>query len=135
MKQAIRSSSPAKIWTGRILTALVVLFMSFDSITKLLRVDAVMKASAQLGFTPDDISAIGAILLACIVIYLVPRTSILGAILLTGYLGGAVATNLRMGTPLFTNLLFPVYFGIIVWAGLFLREQRVHEIFFLRRVR
>jgi hypothetical protein len=131
--QTQQSVSKKRVWTGRILTALAVLFMLFDSITKLLRVDAVVKASAQLGFTPEDISVIGSILLICVIVYVIPRTSILGAILLTGYFGGAVATNLRMGTPLFSNILFPVYFGIIVWAGLFLREQRVSRIFFLRK--
>lgn len=131
--KANESLSKTRLWTGRILTAIAVLFMLFDSVTKLLRVDAVMKASAQLGFTPGDITAIGAILMLCVIVYVVPRTSILGAILLTGYFGGAVATNLRMGTPLFSNILFPVYFGIIVWAGLFLREQRVSRIFFLRK--
>lgn len=117
------------LWTGRIITGLVVLFLLFDSVTKLLRVDAVVKACAQLGYTVGDITLIGAILLACVVVYVIPRTAILGAVLLTGYLGGAVDANLRIGTPLFSNLLFPVYFGILVWAELVLREHSLRFLF------
>ena len=117
------------LWTGRIIRTLVVLFLLFDSITKLLRVDAVVKASSQLGYTVGDIMLIGAILLACVVVYVIPRTAIFGAVLLTGYLGGAVDANLRIGTPLFSNLLFPVYFGILVWAGLVLREHGLRFLF------
>lgn len=121
------------LWTGRVIRGLVVLFLLFDSITKLLRVDAVVKASAQLGYSVGDITIIGAILLACVVVYLVPRTAILGAVLLTGYLGGAVDANLRIGTPIFSNLLFPVYFGILVWAGLILSGHSLRVLFPLRR--
>jgi len=124
--------SRKSLWTGRIISGIAVLFMLFDSITKLLKVDAVVKASAQLGYSGTALSAIGAILLVCVVVYVIPRTSILGAVLITGYLGGAVATNLRVGTPLFSNVLFPVYFGVLVWAGLYLREQRVRSFFSLR---
>ena len=124
--------SRKSLWTGRIISGIAILFMLFDSITKLLKVDAVVKASAQLGYSGTALSAIGATLLVCVVVYVIPRTSILGAVLITGYLGGAVATNLRVGTPLFSNVLFPVYFGVLVWAGLYLREQRVRSFFSLR---
>jgi len=128
-----RSQSRGAIWTGRIISGLAVIFLLFDSITKIMQVPAVLKASANLGYGPNSILAIGIILLACVVIYVIPRTSILGAVLLTGYLGGAVDANLRAGTPLFSNMLFPVYFGILVWAGLYLRNRRVWDFFSLKK--
>ncbi|HEY9167330.1 MAG TPA: DoxX family protein [Candidatus Kryptonia bacterium] len=140
MEHSIESVSPKRslwekkgLWTGRIMSGLAVLFMLFDSITKVMKVAPVMKASAQLGYPAEAISAIGIILLACVIVYVVPRTSIIGAILLTGYLGGAVASNLRIGTPLFSNVLFPVYFAVLVWGGLYLRKQIVRSIFSLRK--
>ena len=128
-----RSTGRGAVWTGRIISGFAVLFMLFDSITKMMLNPYVLKASANLGFGAGSIQAIGIILLACVTIYVTPRTSIIGAILLTGYLGGAVATNLRIGTPLFSNILFPVYFGILVWAGLYLRNRRVRELFSLKK--
>ena len=89
----------------------------------------IVRGLSQLGYTVGDITLIGAILLACVVVYVIPRTAIFGAVLLTGYLGGAVDANLRIGTPLFSNLLFPVYFGILVWAGLVLREHSLRFLF------
>lgn len=135
MRPSIASGSVSRkrLWTGRVITALAVLFMLFDSITKLIKVDAVVKASAQLGYPEGAIPVIGGILLVCVVIYLTPKTSLLGAILLTGYLGGAVASNLRIGSPLFSNVLFPVYFGVLVWGGLLLRDQRLRALFPLRK--
>ncbi len=121
------------VWTGRVISGICVAFMLFDSITKIMLVPAVLKASANLGYGPNSILVVGIVLLTCVVIYVIPRTSILGAVLLTGYLGGAVDANLRAGTPLFSNLLFPVYFGILVWAGLYLRSRRVREFFSFRR--
>ncbi|MCL4467687.1 MAG: DoxX family protein [Deltaproteobacteria bacterium] len=125
--------SKKELWGGRIISALVVLFLLFDSITKLMRVDAVMKATVKVGYPPDTIPVIGLILLVCTIIYVIPATSILGAVLLTGYLGGAVATNLRIGNPLFSNTLFPVYFGILVWGGLFLRDRRLRSLLPIRK--
>ncbi len=125
--------SKTKLWAGRVISALVVLFLLFDSITKLMRVDAVMKATVRIGYPASVIPIIGLILLICTIIYVIPYTSILGAVLLTGYLGGAVATNLRIGNPLFSNTLFPVYFGILVWGGLFLRERRLRSLLPLRK--
>ena len=100
---------------GRIITGLVTVFMIFDGVTKLLKVEPVLKAAAQLGFSVQTIVGIGTIALACTLFYLIPRTSILGAILLTGYLGGATAIQLHVGNPLFETL-FPVIFGVLVWA-------------------
>ena len=125
--------SKKELWGGRIISALVVIFLLFDSITKLMRVDAVMKATVKVGYPPDTIPVIGLILLVCTIIYVIPATSILGAVLLTGYLGGAVATNLRIGNPLFINTLFPVYFGILVWGGLFLRDRRLRSLLPIRK--
>ncbi len=128
-----RSRERVSTWAGRVMSGLAVLFMLFDSITKITLNPYVVKASANLGYGPASIQTIGIILLACVVLYVIPRTSIVGAVLLTGYLGGAVDANLRAATPLFSNLLFPVYFGIIVWAGLYLRNRRVREMFSVRK--
>ncbi len=116
--------SKGRLWTGRIISALVVLFLLFDSITKVLKVRAVLEASAQLGYPVNTIVAIGIILLVCTVFYIIPQTAVLGAILLTGYLGGAVAANLRIGSVMF-NTLFPIVFAALAWAGLYLRESRL----------
>src|SRR6267154_4770127 len=124
--------SNTHLWAARIITALVVLFLVFDGVTKVMKVPAVMEATARIGFPANLIPGIGVLLLACTAIYVIPRTSVLGAILLTGYLGGAVLTNLRAGSSLFGETLFPVYFGVLVWAGLYLRDERLHALIPLR---
>lgn len=129
------SQKRGAVWAGRIISGLVVLFLLFDSITKLLMADAVVKASKQMGYPVHLLPVVGTILLASIIVYVYPRTSIFGAVLLTGYLGGAVEANLRAGAPVFSTVLFPVYFGILVWAGLYLRNRRVRELFSLRKVK
>lgn len=103
-------------------------FMLFDVVGKLLKPAPVVEAFARTGWPVELSSTLGVILLVSTVLYMIPRSSVLGAILLTGYLGGAVATNLRLGNPLFTNTLFPVYFGVLVWGGLWLRESRLREL-------
>ncbi|MGB8295921.1 MAG: DoxX family protein [Polyangia bacterium] len=123
--QAVRISKK-RLWVGRIMSGLAVLFLLFDSATKLLRVEAVMKAAAQIGYPPSTMLPIGLILLVCVVVYLIPRTAVLGAVLLTGYLGGAVATHVRVGDPLLSHTLFPIYFAVLIWGGLYLRDWRVH---------
>jgi ABC-type transport system involved in cytochrome c biogenesis permease component len=120
--------SKKRLWVGRIMSGLAALFLLFDSSTKLLRVEAVMKAAAQIGYPPSTIFPIGLILLACVVVYLIPRTAVLGAVLLTGYLGGAVATHVRVGDPLMSHTLFPIYFAVLIWGGLYLRDGRVHAL-------
>ena len=106
---------------GSLMAALAVLFLLADAVAKLLR-------------SPETaVLAIGVVELACIVAYLVPTTSVFGAILLTGYLGGAVATHVRMGSPLLTHTLFPVYLALLIWGGLILREQRLSGLIPLRR--
>jgi hypothetical protein len=116
--------SKGRLWTGRIISALVVLFLLFDSVTKVMMVRAVLEASAQLGYPENTIATIGAILLVCTLLYLIPQTAVLGTILLTGYLGGAVAANLRIGSAMF-NTLFPIVFAALAWMGLYLRESRL----------
>ena len=116
--------SKGRLWTGRVISVLVVLFLLFDGITKVMKVRAVIEASAQLGYPVNAIVTIGIILLVCTVFYIIPQTAVLGAILLTGYLGGAVAANLRIGTAMF-NTFFPIVFAALAWAGLYLRESRL----------
>ncbi len=122
-----------KIWTGRIMSAVAVLFMLFDSISKLIKTPQVVEATAKLGYPESMIPVIGTILLILTVLYVVPRTSIFGAILLTGYLGGAVASNLRIMSPLFSNILFPIYFAVILWGGIYLRDDLISEFIPFRK--
>jgi hypothetical protein len=123
--------SKGRLWAGRIISALVVLFLLFDSITKVLKVAPVMEASAQLGYPVSTIVGIGITLLVCTAVYVIPRTSVLGAILLTGYLGGAIASNVRIGNQTF-NTIFPIIFGVLIWAGIFLRDTRLGALIPLR---
>ena len=117
------------LWTGRILTAIPVLFLIFDGVIKLLNIKPVSDSFARLGYVTSVALAIGLLELGCLAIYLIPRTSILGAILLTGFLGGAIATHLRVGDPLLSHVLFPTYVAAMLWGGLFLRDRRVRAIF------
>jgi len=119
-------------WIGWILSGLAVLFLLFDSVIKLIGHPAVAQSFGELGFPVTLALAIGILELVCLAIYLIPQTSVLGAILLTGYLGGAVASQLRIEAPLFSNVLFPVYVGLLIWGGLYLREDRLHALIPLR---
>jgi uncharacterized membrane protein len=119
--------SKSRLWSGRILTGLVVLFLLFDSVTKLMKESHTLQAFARLGYPASSTTVIGAILLICLIVYVIPRTSVLGAVLLTGYLGGATDANFRAGSPLFETL-FPVIFGVLVWVGLFLRDERARVL-------
>lgn len=124
------SVTPAALWTGRGLSALIVLFMIFDGVIKLPPLDVVIRTMVQLGWPadPDASRMLGIIGLVSTTLYAVPRTSVLGAILLTAYLGGAIATHIRIGSPLFSHALFGVYLGFILWGGLFLRNPRVRAL-------
>jgi hypothetical protein len=131
--QTLPDGSPAKsdgaiskklLWTGRILSGLAVLFFLMDGVMKLFKPAGVVEATVRLGYPESDIVAIGIVLLACTLLYIIPRTSILGAILLTAYLGGAVASQVRVGAGWF-NVVFPVIFGALTWSGLWLRDTRV----------
>jgi len=114
--------------TGRVVTGLVAAFLLFDAVIHVLDLPVVQEATAALGYPPGSALPIGLIELACVALYLVPRTAPLGAVLLTGYLGGAVAAQLRIQAPLFSTLLFPVYVGVLVWLGLWLRDARVRAL-------
>lgn len=116
------------LWTGRVLSAIPVLFLLFDGAAKLMRLAPVLEGTAKLGFPLSTVVPLGFTLLACTLLYAVPRTAVLGAILLTGYLGGAVATHVRVGDPLFSHALFPTYVGAMIWGGLFLREARLRAL-------
>lgn len=125
-------SAPAEVskgvqWAGWIITVLLALFLFFDGVTKIMKVPAVMEAFAKLGYPAQLAPVIGTILVVFTVIYLIPRTSILGAILLAAYLGGAVEVNLRAGDPAFETC-FPIVFGILVWLAVFLREPRLRAL-------
>ena len=124
---------PRRSWAGVVLSVLPVLFMLFDSVIHLMVIPPVVESFTQLGYPVSTARTLGVIELGCIILYLIPRTSVLGAILLTGYLGGAVATNLRVGSPLFSHTLFPVYVGVLAWGGLFLRDERVRALIPVRR--
>jgi hypothetical protein len=114
-----------RIWTGRIISGIVVLFLIFDGVTKLMIINPVVQGMHQLGYPVQLAPVIGTILLVCVVLYVIPRTAPLGAILLTGYLGGAVASQFRIGMPLFTYTLGPIYVAVLAWGGLYLRDSRV----------
>ncbi len=116
------------MWTGRILSGLVALMLFADAVGKLLKPAPVVEGTVALGYTASVLVPLGVTLLLATTLYVVPRTAVLGAILLTGYLGGAVATHVRVGNPLLTHVLFPVYLGILVWLGLWLRDARVRVL-------
>ena len=124
--------SKTRLWAGRIMTGLPVLFLLFDTVIHFLKIAPVVEGFAQLGYPVSLAIEIGVIELVCLVLYVIPRTSVLGAILLTGYLGGAVASNLRVGNPFFSHVLFAVYVGILLWGGLYLRDDRLRALIPLR---
>lgn len=115
------------IWAGRILTVLAALFMLLDAAMKIVKPPQVLEANIRLAYPLSTLSGIGIALIACTLIYLIPRTSIFGAILLTGYLGGAVASNVRAGSGWFETI-FPVLFAALVWVGLALRDRRIRSL-------
>lgn len=118
----------AMLWTGWALSGVFVLFMIMDVTVKLIGLPVVAQTMAPLGWTPDRLGPIGPIELAALVLYVFPRTSVLGAILMTGVMGGAVATHMRVGDPLFSHVLFGVYLGLLAWGGLWLRDARLRAL-------
>src|SRR5699024_6016697 len=128
------SISKGRLWTARVMSWLVVLFMLFDSIFKFIQPESVVKGTLSLGYAEHQIAIIGTLGLISVILYAIPRTSILGAILLTGYWGGAIATHLRLDNPLFTHMLFPVYLAILAWGGLWLVNESLRELFPLKKV-
>lgn len=121
----------ARLWTGRLLGGLPALFLLVDAVMKFVQPKEVVDATTALGYPASCILPLGAVLLVSTLLYLLPRTAVLGAILLTGYLGGAIATHVRVGAPPF-NIVFPIVFGILLWTGLWLRESRLRAILPLR---
>jgi DoxX-like family len=127
-------STPAR-WTGRILSGIVILFMMVDGAIKLVPLPVVTETMDQMGYGSSETLArsLGLITIVCTVLYSIPPTSILGAILLTGYLGGAMASHVRIGSPLFTHTLFGLYLGLMVWGGLWLRDRSLRGLIPFRR--
>ena len=124
----VESSAKKRSIAGYVLTGLVALFLTFDTVMKLLQLAPAVQGTTELGYPAGTVVVIGAIELVCLVLYLIPPTSVLGALLLTGYLGGAIATHVRVGSPLPTHTLFPVYVALMVWGGLYLRESRLRAL-------
>lgn len=132
-KNQIRATSPGMLWAGRIIGGLAALFLLIDAVGKLVKPEPVVKITTELGYQEAVIVPLGVVLLVSALFYIVPRTAVLGAILLTGYLGGAVATHVRVGSPLLSHTLFPVYLGIMIWLGLVLTDARIRSLLPLRR--
>ena len=127
----VRGAGPSRgaVRAGRVLSGLGVAFLAFDAAMKLFVVPQAVEGTVQLGYPADVLFGLGFVQLACLVTYVLPRTSVLGAILWTGYLGGAVATHVRVGNPLFSHVLFPLYVAAVLWGGLWLRDGRVRAVF------
>lgn len=133
MSSASQSVSVSKgaLWTSYFLEGLIVLFLLFDALTKLFKVPAVVQAAGRLGFSVHEIVGVGITLLICTILYVIPQTSVFGALLLTAYFGGAVATQSHIGSHAY-EILFPVLFGILVWLPIFIRDHRVRHLIPLR---
>ena len=127
----IESISKGRLWAGRIPGGLPALFLIFDAVMKFIKPAPVVETTVKLGYAESVILPLGAVLLICTVLYLIPPTAVLGAILLTGYLGGAVATHVRAAEGAFP-VVFPVVFGILLWGGLWLRDTRLQKLIPLR---
>jgi hypothetical protein len=124
----MQPSSTKSLWAGRILSALTITLLLLDGAMKVLKAQVAVQGTVQLGYPEGVVAGIGAVLLICTLFYAIPRTCVLGAILLTGYLGGAIATNVRVSAPLFTHILFPVYIALMAWGGLYLRDDRLRAL-------
>jgi hypothetical protein len=123
--QPIRPST-LNVWTGRIISALAVLFLLFDGAIKVLRLPPAVEATTQLGYAEHLVAGLGFLVLFCLALYVIPRTAVFGAVLLTGYLGGAVATHVSNGSPIF-SMIFPLLLGAFIWVGLGLHDERVRK--------
>ena len=128
-----KQKAGTKILISRILSGIAILFMLFDSITKLIKTPQVIEGTVKLGYPVSEIPVIGLILLILTILYIIPRTSIFAAILITGYLGGAVASGLRIMCSLFSNTLFPVYFAVFLWGGIYLRDDLIKKFIPFRK--
>lgn len=125
-----RAGGPSRraVLAGRCLSGFAALFLAFDASLKLMRVPEAVEGTASLGYSPGVLFPLGVIQAVCLALYLVPRTAPLGAILWTGYLGGAIATHVRVGNPLASHTLFPIYVAALLWGGLWLRDRRVRGL-------
>lgn len=134
MSTTVQAAATAKttLWAGYIISALAILFLAFDSLIKVIQHIEAVRPTTELGYAANLVLPIGMIELVCLVLYAFPRTAVLGAILLTGHLGGAIATHLRAGSSWF-QLLFPLIIGALVWGGLYLRDQRLRALVPVRR--
>ena len=119
------STSTTMLWVGRVISALMIVFMLFDAGIKILKLPAAVEGTLRLGYPASTVQPIGVIALVCVLLYAIPRTSILGAILLTGYLGGATATQVRVQDAWY---IFPPVLGALIWAGLYLRDERLRTL-------
>lgn len=128
MRETNDIRSARTLWAGRLVAALPVLFLLFDASIKLARIQPVIDSFQRLGYDANIAPLIGLLQLAFLGVYLVPRTAVIGAVLLTGFLGGAVATQVRVGSPLFSHVLFPVYVALPLWAGLYMRDARLRVV-------
>jgi hypothetical protein len=129
----ISIQTKGKLWTGRVLSSLAILFLLFDGVMKLVKPPVVVEGTVLLGYPVSLITPLGIVLLSCLAIYCIPTTRVFGAILLTGYLGGAVATHVRHGDPLFSHVLFPTYIASLLWLGLYFRDPGLRDFVPLRK--
>ena len=127
-EQSAEAGSKGMLWTGRVLTVLTILFMLFDAFGKFAKPVQVTDAFSRLGLPISTATSIGILCLVSTVLYVIPRTAVLGAVLMTGFLGGAVAIQMRAGSPMFETV-FPVIFGVIAWGGVYLRECGLRRVF------
>lgn len=132
--ETLTGPEPGKMaWTGRILSGLVIAFLIFDGTIKITEMEVAVSATRQLGYPGSIVFGLGVLTFILTALYAYPRTAVLGAILLTGLMGGAITTHLRIGNPLFSHQLFGVYLGLMIWGGLFLRDERLRALIPLRR--
>jgi hypothetical protein len=125
--------SKGRFWASRIMSGIVILFMLFDSIFKLIKPAPVVEGTLELGYAEHHIIVMGILGLLSILLYAIPRTYVLGVVLLTGYFGGVIATHLRLDNPLFSHILFPVYLAVLAWGGLWLRNETLRTLFPLKQ--
>ena len=126
--EAVNRSAGTAVIVGHVCSGLAVLFLTVDVLLKVLRLGPAVEGTIALGYPAESVRLIGVIELVCVALYVVPRTSILGGLLLTGYLGGAIATHVRISSPLLTHTLFPVYVALLLWVGLYQRETRLRDL-------
>ena len=134
MQATAENSTTAKpmLWVGRVISALAILFLIFDCVVKVMQMPQAVEPTVKFGYAASLVPVLGILELACLVLYVIPQTSVLGAILMTGYLGGAVATQVRVGAEPF-SLIFPFIIGALIWGGLFLRDSQLRALVPLRR--